>query len=466
MRTKILLPLVLALIICIAQLVRTFFLVFSFVPYSSDQSSQIWSSVDINAGVGNNGTYPSSAARLCDKDPSLCAKGTKIKHHIRSRLKFSTPLKTSCARILIRDDVFAFFGRQRWLTAASFDECPHRCSVTENAAEFDVSVSLFNLPRYLSIFTSRLLPDKAYAVLNLEPHSFESLPTEISNVLLMSFHAESEVVVNYGYSVMHTFGLCIGDESGTRDNGDKCENMRARDSPFYRWCSGAYGDFFTCVFQIVPHIAHMPWARKSNDTLAVAWISATCWRHTNFLQRLMQLINIDSMGKCLRNRDESGHPGIQVMDHDSIWWGKDKPVPIAGTGARKMLIATHYKFFVSIENTIMDDYVTEKFYEGFLTDSLMVYLGAPNARRYAPAPHSFINAHDFDSPESLAAHMLELAADPARFSTYFAWREARPVRVSAEFVRSLEHNLVRLDNLSMLCRLCGRVQPASHALPS
>jgi hypothetical protein len=66
----------------------------------------------------------------------------------------------------------------------------------------------------------------------LEPHSFESLPTEIRNVLLMSFHAESEVVVNYAYSVMHNFGLCVVDEPGTRDNGDKCENMRARDSQF------------------------------------------------------------------------------------------------------------------------------------------------------------------------------------------------------------------------------------------
>ncbi len=114
----------------------------------------------------------------------------------------------------------------------------------------------------------------------------------------------------------------------------------------------------------------------------------------------------------------------------------------------------------------MEDYVTEKFYEGFLSDSLMVYLGAPNAERYAPAPHSFINAHDFDGLESLAAYMLQLAADPARFRAYFAWREARPVQVSAGFVRSLDHNMVRLDNLSMLCRLCGRVQPATHALPS
>ena len=78
---------------------------------------------------------------------------------------------------------------------------------------------------------------------------------------------------------------------------------------------------------------------------------------------------------------------IQVKNHDSIWWGRDNPVPIAGTGPRKMLIAAHYKFFVSIENTIMEDYVTEKFYEGFLSDSLSFPHGLPRrAQRGAVCP--------------------------------------------------------------------------------
>jgi hypothetical protein len=51
---------------------------------------------------------------------------------------------------------------------------------------------------------------------------------------------------------------------------------------------------------------------------------------------------------------------------------------------------------VSLENTILDDYyVTEKFYEGFLADTVIVYLGAPNAQAYKPAQHSFVNALDF-----------------------------------------------------------------------
>jgi hypothetical protein len=402
----------------------------------------------------------STARVLCDKDSSICSRGAQIKSHIRSRQRFTNPINHERGvQIHIRDEMFNFFGRPRWLAPAALDECPHKCTITGDSNNFDVSIALFNVPPNPS-------PDKVYAVLNVEPHSFENIPTGASNVVLMSFHTESELVVNYGYSVMHSFGLCIGDKPGTRDDGTKCENLRARDTPFYKWCSGTYGDFFTCVFHIVPHIAQMPWEQKSNDTLAVAWISQTCERHNGFLQRLMNLIKVDSMGGCHRNRDEKDHPGVKVTDHDSIWWGKDTPVPTQGSGVRKMLMAAHYKFYISLENTVIDDYVTEKFYEGFLTDSLMVYLGAPNARRYAPAPHSFIHALDFDGPESLAAHMLELAADPARYHAYFAWRAARPVQVTPAFALSMRHDMVRLDNRSMLCRLCGIAQPARPPAPA
>ena len=66
------------------------------------------------------------------------------------------------------------------------------------------------------------------------------------------------------------------------------------------------------------------------------------------------------------------------QDEDGLWWGKGRELG-GGTGDKKLLIAGHYPFYLSIENTILDDYVTEKFFEGFLTDAVMVYLGAPNA---------------------------------------------------------------------------------------
>jgi hypothetical protein len=145
-----------------------------------------------------------------------------------------------------------------------------------------------------------------------------------------------------------------------------------------------------------------------------------------------------------------------LQDEDSIWWGKDNGLP-GGSGPKKMLVAGHYKFFVSLENTILEDYVTEKFYEGFMTDAVMVYLGAPNAERYAPAPHSFINALDFEGPAALAVFLKELAGDEERYGAYQAWKLARPAQVKEEFAASMRHDMVNLDQNSMFCRLCKLV---------
>jgi hypothetical protein len=160
-------------------------------------------------------------------------------------------------------------------------------------------------------------------------------------------------------------------------------------------------------------------------------VSASCERHGRYLERLGQLIPLDFMGGCYRNRDENAHPAMSLKDRDSVWWGADGAVAThtAGRGPRKIVLASEYAFFLTVENTILDDYVTEKLYEGFLADSLMVYLGAPNAADFAPANHSFVNAADFAGPEELAAFLIALHADPPRYHSYFWWRRTVPAEV-------------------------------------
>eukprot|EP00960_Hanusia_phi_P059267 764116-Hanusia_phi.AAC.5 len=44
-----------------------------------------------------------------------------------------------------------------------------------------------------------------------------------------------------------------------------------------------------------------------------------------------------------------------------------------------------------MENSFVDDYVTEKFYQALIAGSVPVYLGAPNIHEFAPSPNSFID---------------------------------------------------------------------------
>jgi hypothetical protein len=91
-------------------------------------------------------------------------------------------------------------------------------------------------------------------------------------------------------------------------------------------------------------------------------------------------------------------------------------------------------------------------------DAVMVYLGAPDAADFAPAPHSFVNALDFPGPAALAAFLRALAADPARYDSYLAWKRGPgPVRLSQRYRQSVRSTDRAAGVDSVPCRLCRLV---------
>jgi alpha-1,3-fucosyltransferase 10 len=64
-----------------------------------------------------------------------------------------------------------------------------------------------------------------------------------------------------------------------------------------------------------------------------------------------------------------------------------------------------YKFALVLENSIAEDYVSEKFFHALMSGSVPVYRGAPNVAEFAPAEHCFINAADFSGAAELAAYL-------------------------------------------------------------
>jgi hypothetical protein len=81
-----------------------------------------------------------------------------------------------------------------------------------------------------------------------------------------------------------------------------------------------------------------------------------------------------------------------------------------------------YKFYLAAENSLCPDYVTEKFYRGFLNDIVPVVYGGADYSQYAP-PHSYINIADFRSPKELADYLLLLDKNDALYRKYFDWKK-------------------------------------------
>ena len=80
-----------------------------------------------------------------------------------------------------------------------------------------------------------------------------------------------------------------------------------------------------------------------------------------------------------------------------------------------------YMFYLTFENCLCEDYITEKTFRPLNYEIIPVVLGGGNYSRDMP-PHSVINAKDFNSPKDLADFLINLAADEQRYRSYFKWK--------------------------------------------
>ena len=77
--------------------------------------------------------------------------------------------------------------------------------------------------------------------------------------------------------------------------------------------------------------------------------------------------------------------------------------------------AIKYKYYLSFENTLVEDYVTEKVYRWYGKDIIVVVRGGSNYSRILP-PGTFVDAGDFASPVELGKYLKELAHDKKRYT--------------------------------------------------
>lgn len=155
--------------------------------------------------------------------------------------------------------------------------------------------------------------------------------------------------------------------------------------------------------------------RKMKDPLVV-YISSRCIKHRDaFVKELMKYLPVVSLGKCLNNADQYAlHP--QCFQSPVA----DLPHPMYQT---LKCLKDQYRFTLAIENTLHDDYVTEKLLWTWNSDTVPIYRGAPNSRDYAPGDHSYINTYNFTSARELADYIKHVGNDPKLYAEFFEWRK-------------------------------------------
>lgn len=134
----------------------------------------------------------------------------------------------------------------------------------------------------------------------------------------------------------------------------------------------------------------------------IAWIVSNCHavsRREYYIKHLEKHIRVDRIGQC-------GEIKCPRNNHAECL----------------QMLRKNYKFYLAFENSICDEYSTEKYWNAINSDILPVVMSKFNYSAFAP-PMSFIDIKDYNSPQALAEHLLKLDENDSLYNKYFEWKK-------------------------------------------
>ena len=170
-------------------------------------------------------------------------------------------------------------------------------------------------------------------------------------------------------------------------------------------------------------------------------------RREDYIKTLRKYIDIDIYGSCGKYFENS----------------LPNPCPKGSPPDCLNNIFDSYKFYLSFENSLCDDYISEKYWKIYNPGSLFVINTVPITRgatqeqfnKVAPEK-SFINAYKYESPEALGEYLNYLNKNETAYLQYFNWK----LKLYDKFEKVNDTEpIVSLDtdskqNSSPFCKIC------------
>eukprot|EP01036_Dinobryon_divergens_P022220 gene22220-30461_t len=322
-------------------------------------------------------------------------------------------------KIVVRDNIRGYLNwMQEWFQATAKSKCSKTVTITENQGELRTAdIVLYHAPTH---HTGAVTDSR-------------SLKSTCINALISMEQPKYATVLNqHGYLQEH-FDLILTYSL----------------SPIYPMTTvpNLPITYFPLNILSVNSVLHKP--RPFNEKngfgtgVAVALFASNCKAagatvRYAFLEELMRYIKVHSYGKCLHNFEEPS------MKDDPTW------PPIAQRRARKVKVLSRYKFYLAFENAPVEDYVSEKVFEGLFAGTVPVYKGASTIHKFMPANDSYIDANSL-SPRQLATKLTELSQSEIEYAKFFAFKD-RPLSESFKDIA-----LMSYTHPNVLCRLCDYV---------
>ncbi|XP_045620495.2 alpha-(1,3)-fucosyltransferase C isoform X1 [Procambarus clarkii] len=197
----------------------------------------------------------------------------------------------------------------------------------------------------------------------------------------------------YVFWVMESASYLFG-ELGSYKNIFNWTFTYRRDSDF----PNLYGQVFRRTKPLQPQERNY----AANKTKMAAWFVSNCNTMSGrekVVEKLRQWITVDQYGAC-------GELKCDRQQEAEVCFP---------------MLNSHYKFYLAFENSLCQDYVTEKFFNKLRLDVVPVVYGLGNYSASAP-PHSYIDALKFPTVKSLALYLIYLNNNDTAYNEYFRWK--------------------------------------------
>ena len=170
----------------------------------------------------------------------------------------------------------------------------------------------------------------------------------------------------------------------------------------------------------------------------VAYVQSGCdtpSQRDSWVREFMKHIAVDSYGACLNN--------------------KQLPEDLQGSeqfeSERFLHFLAQYKFVISFENAVCDDYVTEKLWRALAVGSVPVYLGAPNVEDLLPHKNAAIVVTKFPSPEAVATFVKSVNSDDTLYQTFLQHKSGESRKDEALIENDLLLDLLERRRYNFSC---------------
>lgn len=197
--------------------------------------------------------------------------------------------------------------------------------------------------------------------------------------------------------------------------------------------------------------------KSTNVRATISWIVSHCEtmsRREDYVKELQKHIYVDVIGECGDAQDPCLNEKNKLLKTECL----------------NEFLNT-YKFYLSFENGLCQDYVTEKFWQFYESKHIFKINILPIVRgaqkdyyKQMAQPGSYINADDYKSPKELADYLIYLNENQTAYLEYFKWKIDLYKRLMIKNESKQEKNDLILDNWNVsvdyhlrepFCRLCA-----------